>query len=106
MNVFVKRYLVGNYVMGNLGTKALKDLAALLTKDVFPKLASKPTSSILDKIEIKISGQEAIRAGKECTLFISNEDVGDIIKIVELLEKSGLLIDGASETLKHELIKQ
>ena len=30
----------------------------------------------------------------------------DIIKIVESLENSGLLIDGASETVKHEIKKQ
>ena len=30
----------------------------------------------------------------------------DIIKIVESLENSGLLIDGASETAKHEIKKQ
>ena len=30
----------------------------------------------------------------------------DIIKFVNLLEKSGLLIGGASETVKHEIKKQ
>ena len=30
----------------------------------------------------------------------------DIIKIVESLEKSGLLIDDATETVKHEIKKQ
>ena len=40
------------------------------------------------------------------TLVISNEDMDDIIKIVESLEKSGLLIDGDSETVKHEIKKQ
>ena len=39
------------------------------------------------------------------TLFISNEDMNDITKIVESLEKSGLLIDGANETVKHEIKK-
>ena len=29
----------------------------------------------------------------------------DIIKIVESLEKSGLLIDGATETVQHEIKK-
>ena len=35
-----------------------------------------------------------------------NEDFDDIIKIVESLENSGLLIDGASEKVKHEIKKQ
>ena len=32
--------------------------------------------------------------------------MNDIIKIVESPEKSGLSIDGASETVKHEIKKQ
>ena len=46
-----------------------------------------------------------MRAGRGFTLFISNEDMDDIIKIIESLEKSGLLIDGASETVKHGIKK-
>ena len=61
-----------------------------------PKLA---TSSVLDKIEKKKTGQGF-------TLFISNEHMVDIIKMVESLEKSGLLADGATETVKHEINKQ
>ena len=44
-----------------------------------------------------------MRAGKGFTLFISNEDMNDIIKIIELLEDLGILIDGVTETAKHEL---
>ena len=40
------------------------------------------------------------------TYFISNEDMDDIIKIVKPLESSGLLIDGATKTVKHEIKKQ
>ena len=35
-------------------------------------------------------------------LIISNEEMEDIMKIVKLLEKSGLLIQGISETIKNE----
>ena len=42
------------------------------------------------------------RAGKGFPLFIFNEYMGDAIEIVELLEKSRLLIAGATETVKHE----
>ena len=38
-------------MMRNLSKKAIIDLAILLAKDVWPKLASKVTSSILDKLE-------------------------------------------------------
>ena len=63
------------------------DLTVLLAKDVLPKLATKTTSSVLDKLERKISGKGAVRAEKGFTLFISNEDVDDIFKIIESLKK-------------------
>ena len=66
--------------MGNLGKKALLDLAVLLTKDVLPKLATKATSSVLDKVERKMSGRGAVRAGKGFTLFIWNEDMEILLK--------------------------
>ena len=94
---------LGN-MMDNLHKKALIDLAVPLVKDVLHKLATKVTSFRFDKFERKISGRGAIRAGKEFPLFISNEDT-DIIQKVESLEKSGLLIDGATETVKHEIKK-
>ena len=47
-----------------------------------------------------------MRAGKGFTLFISNEDLNDIIKIIKSLEDSGILIDGVTETVKHEIKKQ
>ena len=67
-----------------------------------PTLATKATLSALDKFERKISG-------KGFTLFISNEwyfQTSDIIKIVESIEKSGLLFEVATETVKHETKKQ
>ena len=35
-------------------------------------------------------------------LLISNEEINDVMKIVEPLEKSGLLINSASEIIKNE----
>ena len=70
-----------------------------MPKDVLPKLPTKATSSGLDKFERKISEKGAVRAGKGFNLLISNEDMDDIIKIVESQEKSGLLIDGVTETV-------
>ena len=43
-----------------------------------------------------------MRSEKVFTLFISNEDINDIIKII----KSGVLTDGVTETVKHEIKKQ
>ena len=36
------------------------------------------------------------------TLIISNEEMNDIIKIVNSLDESGLLIKGVSKTIKNE----
>ena len=50
--------------------------------------------------------KEHIRAGKGFTLFISNEDMNGIIKIIKSLEDSGVLIDGVIETVKDEIKRQ
>ena len=45
-----------------------------------------------------------MRAGKGFTLFILNEVMNDI-KIIKALEDSRVLIDGVTETVKHEIVK-
>ena len=47
---------LGN-MTGKLGKKALLNLTVPLAKNIFPKLACKAISSILDKFDWKISGQ-------------------------------------------------
>ena len=76
-----------------------------MAKDVFQKLETIATSSILDKAERKISGQGAVKAGKGFNLFISKENMDDIIKIITSLENSGLIVDDGTETVKHEIKK-
>ena len=44
-----------------------------------------------------------MRAGKRFTLFTLNEDMNDIIKIIKSLKDLGVLIDGVTETVKHEI---
>ena len=90
--------------MANVTKKELLDLAVPLAKDVLPKLVNKVTSSVLDKLERKISGLE--EQEKRFTLFISNEDMDDITKIVESIEKSGLLMDGATGMVKYKTKNQ
>ena len=60
----------------------------------------------INKFERKINGKGAVRAGKEFTLFISNEDINGAIKIIKSLEDSNEWIDGITETVKHEIKKQ
>ena len=66
-------------------------------------LVSNLTSNAINKFERKISGKGGVRAGKGFTLFISNEDMNDIIKIIKSLEDLGVLIDGVTEKVKHEI---
>ena len=40
------------------------------------------------------------------TLIISNDEMGDIIKIVKSLEDSGLLLKGVTETVQNEVKEQ
>ena len=47
-----------------------------------------------------------MRTGKGFTLFILNEDMNDIIKIIKSLENSGVLIGRVTETVNHEIKKQ
>ena len=42
-------------------------------------------------------------AKKGFTLFISNEDMNDLIKIIKSLQDWGVLIDGVAKTVKHEI---
>ena len=75
--------------------KTLINVAIPLARDNLP-----------DKFNRNISGKEAVREGKGLTLFISNESMNDIIKIIKSLEDSGALIDRITETEKHEIKKQ
>ena len=93
-------------MIGNLGKKTLIDLTVCFSKDVLPKLAFKENVSILDKFERKISGRGAVRTGKVFTLFILNEVMDDIIKIVKSSETSSILTDGADEKVQQEIRKQ
>ena len=53
-----------------------------------------------------VSVKGASRGENGFTLFISNEDMNNIIKTIKSLEDSGVLIDGVTETVKGEIKKQ
>ena len=52
------------------------------------------------------SGHPSDLALRNTTLTISNEEINDIMKIVKLVEESGLLIKGVSKTIKNEAKEQ
>ena len=76
-----------------------------LSRDNLPGLVSSLISIAINKFDRKRSGKRAVRAGKGFTLFILNEDMNDIIKIIKSLEDSGVFIDGVTGTVKHEIKK-
>ena len=53
----------------------------------------------INKFERKLSGKGTARAGKRLTLFISNEDLNDIINIINSLQDSEMLIDEVTKEL-------
>ena len=69
-------------------------------------VASNAALNAINKFERKISGPGAVRVGKGFILFISNEDVDDIIKIVNSLGNSGILIDRITKAVEHQIKKQ
>ena len=78
----------------------LKNVIKPLAKSVLIPLGLTAAASVVDAgIRKKIS-----RSGhNNRTLTISNNELEDIIKIVEALEDSGLLLKGATETVQNEV---
>ena len=57
-------------------------------------------------IKILGSGNRHSSSASYTTLIISNSEIEDIIKIVKLLENSGLLLEGATKTAQNEVKQQ
>ena len=61
----------------------LTNIAIPIARDSLSRLVSNLTSNTINKFERKMRGKAAVWAGKRFTLFISNEDINDIIKIIK-----------------------
>ena len=89
-----------------LGKKKITDLAIPLARENLPglisNLASNATLNVIDRFRRKISEKRPVIAEKGFTLFILNEDINDIIRVIKSLEDSSVLIDGVTETVKDE----
>ena len=91
--------------ISELGKKVVTDLAIPFARDNLAGLVSSITSNTINKFEKEVNGKGNVRAVKGFTLFILNEDMNDIIKIIKSLEDSRVLIYGVTETVKHEIKK-
>ena len=66
-------------------------------------IASNAALNVINTFERRIRGKGAKRAGKEFTLVISNEDIGNNIEIKMSLEDSNVLMDGVTEATKYDI---
>ena len=83
------------------GLPLLKDVIKPLAKSVLISLGLTAPAFAADAgIRKKILGSGTT------TLMISNDEMEDIIKIVESLKDSGLLLKGVSETIQNEAKEQ
>ena len=73
-------------MLGNLGKKVITDLAVPLARDDLSELVSNLETNAINKLKRKINGKRAVRTGQGFTLFIMNEEINDIIKIIKSLE--------------------
>ena len=86
-----------SYWLRNLRKKGLTNVAIPFGRDNMTGLVSNLASNTVYKCERKESEKGAVRARKGFTLFILNEDMNEIIKIIKSLENLGILIDGVTE---------
>ena len=71
-------------------------IAIPLTKNFLPPLRIAAAASAIDAgIRKKIYGSETT------ALIISNEEMNDIMKIVQALEDSNILLKGVTKTIKN-----
>ena len=88
------------------GLPLIKNVIKPLAKSVLIPLGLTAAASAADAgIHKKILGsgnRPSSSASHMTTLIISNDEIGDIIKIVKSLEDSGLLLKGATERVQNE----
>ena len=83
-------------------TGPLMKVALPLAKNLLAPLGLTAAMSAIDgSIQKKIDGSGATK-GAGVKLIIEQEDMKDIMKTIEALENSGILLKGVSETIKNE----
>ena len=84
------------------GLPLIKSVIKPLAKSVLIPLGLTAAVSAADAgIHKKI-----LRSGNNTTLIVSNNEIEDLIKIVNLLEDSSLLLKGATESVQNEIKEQ
>ena len=79
----------------------LMKVAISLAKNILASLGITPAASA-----INAGIQKKIHGSGTTTLLISNEEMNDIMKIVQALEDSNILLKGVTKTIKNETKEQ
>ena len=99
----IKKLIQSGGFLGKLLSKLagpLMKVAMLLAKNVLAPLGLTAAMSAIDgSIQKKIHGSGV-------KLIIEQEDMNDIIKIVEALENSGILLKGVTKTIENDSKEQ
>ena len=96
----IKKLIQSGGFLGKLLGKLLMKVAMSLAKNVLAPLGLTTAISAIDgSIEKKIHGSGV-------KLIIEQEDLNNIIKIIEALENSGILLKGISKTIENETKEQ
>ena len=99
----IKKMIQSGGFLGKLLTKLagpLMKVAMSLAKNVLAPLGLTAAMSTMNG-----SIQKKMR-GEEVKLVIEQEDMNDIIKIIEALENSGILLKGVTKTIENETKEQ
>ena len=105
----IKKIIQSGGFLGKLLSKLaspLMKVALSLAKNVLAPLGLTSAMTAIDgSIQKKIHGSGATKcAGVK--LIIEQEDMKDIMKIIEALENSGILLKGVSKTIENETKEQ
>ena len=98
--------------LGSLLSKsagALMKAAVLLAKNILAPLGITEAASAIDAgIQKKIHGSDCSSSSalQTTTLTISNKEMNDLMKIVQALEDSNILLKGVTKTIKNETKEQ
>ena len=105
----IKKIIQSGGFLGKLLSKLagpLMKVALPLAKNVLAPLSLTAAMSAIDgSIQKKIHGSWATK-GAGVKLVIEQEDMKDIMKIIEALENSGILLKGVSKTTENETKEQ
>ena len=93
------RDMLGSF--SSVGKKVIADLPICLSKSNFlglvNRIASNATWNVIGKLGREINGKGSVKGGERFTLFISNENMNDIIKFIKWLEDLNVLSNSITE---------